>query len=252
MAAIVVGVLALLSLGFGTVKWAYRRVRPFRQAAGFAQSLALIEARARPGRGVAYGTTLPAHLLNVAASNMSALPSEPGHFVAWLAGVMDGAEAAASYAPRALYGDYLHEVLNEYVPSSAEITCGSAHAARATERAPGPCALGTAVSREPQRRALATCRRQIPFRFRWAVMVLAIRGAGRSRRCAPTRRCCPRHGLTIRRRAHSARRRTSRSDPCAVAPRTDAQTAARLLAASDLRIAEGREQPGAMHAMAAE
>src|SRR5262249_11232655 len=52
--------------------------------------------------------------------NMSALPSEPGHFVAWLAGVMDGAEPA-SYAPRALYGEYLHEVLNEYTPNSAEI-----------------------------------------------------------------------------------------------------------------------------------
>ena len=89
----------------------------FRRTAGFTQSLALIESSARPGRGVAYGSTVPAHLLNVAASNMSALPSEPGHFVTWLAGVMDGAEAAASYAPRALYGDYLHDVLSEYVPS---------------------------------------------------------------------------------------------------------------------------------------
>jgi Novel STAND NTPase 1 len=45
MAAIVVGVLALLSLGIGTVKWGYRRVRPFRQAAGFAQSDTIQERR---------------------------------------------------------------------------------------------------------------------------------------------------------------------------------------------------------------
>jgi hypothetical protein len=36
-AATVVAALALLSLGLDTVKWGYRRVRPFRHAAGFAQ-----------------------------------------------------------------------------------------------------------------------------------------------------------------------------------------------------------------------
>jgi hypothetical protein len=37
LAATLVAALALLSLGLGTVKWGYRRVRPFRQAVGFAQ-----------------------------------------------------------------------------------------------------------------------------------------------------------------------------------------------------------------------
>jgi hypothetical protein len=37
LAAMVVAALALLSLGLDTVKWGYRRVRPFRPAAGFAQ-----------------------------------------------------------------------------------------------------------------------------------------------------------------------------------------------------------------------
>ena len=36
------------------------------------------------GRGVAYGTKRPEHLLNVAARNMSALADDPNHFVEWL------------------------------------------------------------------------------------------------------------------------------------------------------------------------
>src|SRR5688572_33082722 len=36
------------------------------------------------GRGVAYGTRRPEHLLNVAARNMSALPDHPHHFLDWL------------------------------------------------------------------------------------------------------------------------------------------------------------------------
>lgn len=101
----------------------------FKHAGAFTQSLALIEASGRPCRGVAYGTTQPAHLLNVAASNMSAFQNEPGHFVAWLAGVMEGAEPA-SYAPRVLYGDYLHDVLQDYAPSAAEIVHVSGLATR--------------------------------------------------------------------------------------------------------------------------
>jgi len=101
----------------------------FKRAGAFSQSLALIEASGRPGCGAAYGTTQSAHLLNVAASNMSAFQSEPGHFVAWLAGVMDGAEPA-SYAPRGLYGDYLRDVLHEYAPSSPEVVHVSGAATR--------------------------------------------------------------------------------------------------------------------------
>ena len=36
------------------------------------------------GRGVAYSTRRPEHLLNVAARNLSALPEHPNHFVEWL------------------------------------------------------------------------------------------------------------------------------------------------------------------------
>ena len=44
----------------------------------------LIESRAGFGRGLAYSTTNPNHLLNVRAGNMSAFPDRADHFVAWL------------------------------------------------------------------------------------------------------------------------------------------------------------------------
>ena len=44
----------------------------------------LIEKRPDIGRGLAYHTGNPEHLLNVRAANMSALPDEPDHFWRWL------------------------------------------------------------------------------------------------------------------------------------------------------------------------
>ena len=48
-------------------------------------SVFLIERGARLGRGVAYGTQCSRHLLNVRASNMSAYPDDPTHFLHWWA-----------------------------------------------------------------------------------------------------------------------------------------------------------------------
>lgn len=36
------------------------------------------------GRGVAYSTVNPSHLLNVRVANMSAFPDDPAHFLLWL------------------------------------------------------------------------------------------------------------------------------------------------------------------------
>ena len=44
----------------------------------------LIEKNPAIGRGIAYGTADPAHLLNVRAANMSAFPDDPDHFWRWL------------------------------------------------------------------------------------------------------------------------------------------------------------------------
>jgi len=71
----------------------------------------LIERRPQAGRGVAYSAAHASHLLNVRASNMSALPDDPGHFVRWLAarGQGDG----GSFVPRIVYGEYLAGLLDE-------------------------------------------------------------------------------------------------------------------------------------------
>jgi uncharacterized NAD(P)/FAD-binding protein YdhS len=70
----------------------------------------LVERRAEPGLGLAYGSAHDSHLLNVRASNMSALPDAPDHFVRWLrARGIDNADAA--FVPRVTYGAYLQELL---------------------------------------------------------------------------------------------------------------------------------------------
>jgi uncharacterized NAD(P)/FAD-binding protein YdhS len=71
---------------------------------------ALIDAGARAARGLAYGTPYGAHLLNVPAGRMSALPDDPEHFLRWLRG-RDAAAGPGTFAPRALYGDYLASLL---------------------------------------------------------------------------------------------------------------------------------------------
>ena len=70
----------------------------------------LIEKRPEIGRGLAYHTGNPDHLLNVRAANMSALPDDPEHFWRWLS--KHGPEQHLCpdpfcFVPRRLYGDYI-------------------------------------------------------------------------------------------------------------------------------------------------
>jgi uncharacterized NAD(P)/FAD-binding protein YdhS len=76
----------------------------------------LVNCRYPLGRGVAYGTPRPEHLLNVAARNMSAFPDLPSHFVDWLRTRADFAdvpmaELREQFIPRRVYGDYLQNLL---------------------------------------------------------------------------------------------------------------------------------------------
>ncbi len=71
----------------------------------------LFEKGDRVGRGLAYGARSEAHLLNVPAGAMSALPDEPSHFLDWLR-ERDPNAHAGTFAPRRVYGDYLEDLLS--------------------------------------------------------------------------------------------------------------------------------------------
>lgn len=77
-----------------------------------AVDVVVIDPAEAPGRGVAYSTRCPSHLLNVPAEQMSAHQHRPGHFAAW-AHESDAEVGESSFAPRALYGDYLEHVWRE-------------------------------------------------------------------------------------------------------------------------------------------
>ncbi|PZO80835.1 MAG: FAD-dependent oxidoreductase [Mesorhizobium amorphae] len=67
----------------------------------------IVEKREALGRGLAYSTREPDHLLNVAATNMGAMPDQPRHFAEWLGPRADVPDLALFHAPRMLFGDYL-------------------------------------------------------------------------------------------------------------------------------------------------
>jgi uncharacterized NAD(P)/FAD-binding protein YdhS len=75
---------------------------------------ALIDGSGRAGKGVAYSTTEPAHLLNVRAEGMSAWAGDPSHFARRFEA--EGGEPRG-FAQRRLFGRYLGEILDEAVAS---------------------------------------------------------------------------------------------------------------------------------------
>jgi uncharacterized NAD(P)/FAD-binding protein YdhS len=83
----------------------------------------VINCRRPAGRGVAYGTRRPEHLLNVAARNMSAFRDEPDHFLRWLRtrsefDTMPEIELRERFIPRMVYGDYLRSIMHHHLQSA--------------------------------------------------------------------------------------------------------------------------------------
>ena len=78
----------------------------------------LIEKGDAFGRGVAYSTCRPDHLLNVRAGNMSAYPDQAAHFQDWLAAQTGQPADPFSFAPRWVYGDYLQAELRAAAQSA--------------------------------------------------------------------------------------------------------------------------------------
>jgi uncharacterized NAD(P)/FAD-binding protein YdhS len=81
---------------------------------GTALDVTLLDPAPQRARGTAFGTTEELHLLNVPASGMSALPEDPGHFVAWRARHHPDLLAEPGvFAPREQFGRYLDETLGD-------------------------------------------------------------------------------------------------------------------------------------------
>jgi uncharacterized NAD(P)/FAD-binding protein YdhS len=103
--------------GASGVLFAYHLLRLGRAAF----RVTLIEQRPEIGRGLAYHTGNPDHLLNVRAANMSARPEEPDHFWRWLS-AHDANRCADRYCfvPRRVYGDYVASLIRPLVSRGDE------------------------------------------------------------------------------------------------------------------------------------
>lgn len=83
----------------------------------------LIEPRADIGRGLAYHTGNPDHLLNVRAANMSALPDQPDHFWRWMSAREDEASLCPDpycFVPRRAYGAYIASLIEPLIASNSQ------------------------------------------------------------------------------------------------------------------------------------
>ena len=92
------------------------------QNPAFGFRVTLIERRPEIGRGPAYHTSNPDHVLNVRAANMSALPDDPDHFWRWLSNRAEGPLCPDPYCfvPRRSYGDYLASLTTPFTSSEGE------------------------------------------------------------------------------------------------------------------------------------
>ena len=71
----------------------------------------VIDPRPGLGLGLAYSTPTLCHLLNVPAGKISALPAQPKHFLLWLRDNHDPGATDQTFAPRAVFGQYIQSLL---------------------------------------------------------------------------------------------------------------------------------------------
>jgi uncharacterized NAD(P)/FAD-binding protein YdhS len=91
-------------------------------------TIALIDGNNAFGRGAAYGTDCPDHLLNVVASKMSAYDDRPSHFLEWLrshppvlAQLGLTSVEPGDFIPRSAYGRYLRSLLEQASAQSRHV-----------------------------------------------------------------------------------------------------------------------------------
>jgi uncharacterized NAD(P)/FAD-binding protein YdhS len=76
-------------------------------------SIAVMEPRHLPGRGLAYSSPYKFHLLNVPAGEMSALPDDPDDFLRWARVHIDAGMKERSFPTRSSYGAYVGDLLEK-------------------------------------------------------------------------------------------------------------------------------------------
>ncbi|MEN2987459.1 FAD/NAD(P)-binding protein [Tistrella sp. BH-R2-4] len=108
--------IAIIGAGFSGALLAVHLLDRCRQQ----DKILLVERNSQFGRGVAYATGNPHHLLNVRAGNMSAFPDQPDHFIRWLdshAGTLGPREPAGrdGFVPRRIYGSYIQDLIADRI-----------------------------------------------------------------------------------------------------------------------------------------
>ena len=106
--------IAIIGGGFAGAVTALKLAR-----AAPALAITIVESRPELGRGIAYSTRNPAHLMNGPAKNFTLYPDQPEHLAYWLRNQAErdgwrppaGVAYADSFAPRHLYGDYVQAEL---------------------------------------------------------------------------------------------------------------------------------------------
>lgn len=91
--------------------------------------LVMIEQGPQLGRGVAYGSHHPLHLLNVRTRDLSIRASQPGDFLNWAFRQLDQGENQAglhealahTFLPRQLFGEYVRQRLYESVAQRRDV-----------------------------------------------------------------------------------------------------------------------------------
>ena len=71
------------------------------------------------GRGVAYGTRRPEHILNVRAANMGLLDDDTGQFIRFLSD-RGWTDVPTAFVPRSLFGDYIAATLTRLMTDAHE------------------------------------------------------------------------------------------------------------------------------------
>lgn len=96
-------------------------VRLLRTRSGARARVVLVNRSGMMGRGVAYGTRSPLHVLNVPAGRMSAFEDEPASFLqfCW---TIDPSTQAIDFVPREWYGTYLERILDQAESAATGVT----------------------------------------------------------------------------------------------------------------------------------